>query len=74
MLKRFDRNTDKHYHIKCVRCGKISDVPLPPLGGLEDDVQEGTQYLVLDYCLEFSGICPDCLQRENPSETSRNHG
>ena len=61
--KRFDGDTSRHDHIKCIRCGKIDDlmIPLPRLDA--SDMQE-TEYQVLDYNLELLGICPAC-QKSN---------
>ena len=37
---RFDGNSTPHYHIRCVKCGRVDDIHRPPLdlvGGVEDD-------------------------------------
>ncbi|MBW2321808.1 MAG: transcriptional repressor [Deltaproteobacteria bacterium] len=30
-IKRYDWNTNKHYHIRCVRCDRVDDAPIAPL-------------------------------------------
>lgn len=60
--KRFDGNVKKHYHVRCVRCGYMGDVPLDPFTGIEDAVREVTDYEIIGSRLEFIGICPGCKE------------
>ncbi len=57
--KRFDGDTSRHDHIKCIRCGRIDDL-MVPLPELPEEQMTDTAYEVLDYNLELLGICPDC--------------
>lgn len=62
---RFDGNPDSHYHVRCVRCGRVDDVhdlPSDPVKG-EPDTLSG--YEILGHHFEFIGICPAC--RESPA-------
>jgi len=63
---RFDANTAPHYHIRCVRCGRVDDVPMPPVDGLEDSLALHTEYIALGHSLEFSGVCPSCYTDTPP--------
>jgi len=63
---RFDADTDPHYHIRCVRCGRVDDVPLLPIDGLEESLVPDTDYIVLGHTLEFTGVCPFCHERPDP--------
>lgn len=64
--KRFDSTTEHHYHIRCVRCGKLDDLPnnIPgiekEIGSLEEMIEKFSGYKVMEHSLEFSGICPEC--------------
>ena len=58
--KRFDGNVGNHYHVRCMGCGSIEDVPLEPLTGLENAVRGMSNYEIIGSCLEFIGICPQC--------------
>ena len=64
MQKRFDGKTQDHYHLRCVRCGRIDDVPMEPHTVLEGSVEGLTDYKVLGHRLEFVGLCLTC--REKP--------
>ncbi len=58
--RRYDGNVKIHYHVRCVRCGRVDDLPLSTLPVLERAVRKGCGYEILGYSLEFVGICPNC--------------
>jgi Fur family ferric uptake transcriptional regulator len=70
---RFDGDLTRHDHVRCVRCGRMDDLRGPPLelghGGQDD----WGGYEIVDYRLEFLGVCPGCRPREGtvPREGSR---
>ncbi|MHC4423917.1 MAG: Fur family transcriptional regulator [Planctomycetota bacterium] len=59
-LKRFDRNSHKHYHIRCMNCGRVDDAPIAPLNQVEDELYGATVYTIIGHRLEFEGLCPQC--------------
>lgn len=51
----------EHYHIKCIRCGRIFDALLPYMPNLLQLGQEADKDFELFSCnLLFEGLCPDC--------------
>ncbi|MCD4774552.1 MAG: transcriptional repressor [Candidatus Aegiribacteria sp.] len=67
----YDHNIEEHNHIKCVICGKVSDVSIDviDINSLEPDSVSG--YIVKEVHLNFVGICPECaeqLKRRNCNE------
>jgi len=58
--KRFDGNATRHYHVRCLSCGRVDDVPVPPIAAINDAAGEATNYDVLWHHVEFEGICPRC--------------
>ncbi|MEW6500799.1 MAG: Fur family transcriptional regulator [Thermodesulfobacteriota bacterium] len=58
--KRFDANTSNHYHVRCLRCGRVDDLDLPPDPGVEKAAAQKTRFRILRHRLEFSGLCPEC--------------
>jgi len=60
--KRFDGNVEKHYHVRCVRCGCIGDVPMEPFTGIENAFRRVCDYKIVGSRLEFIGICPGCKE------------
>ncbi|BDF59219.1 transcriptional repressor [Christensenellaceae bacterium] len=57
---RFDKTLEKHYHIKCRECGKIYDVDMPYLEGLEEQVTDKHGFDIDAHEIVFVGVCPDC--------------
>jgi Fur family ferric uptake transcriptional regulator len=62
--RRFDGETQNHYHIRCVRCGRVDDVPIKPVASLEETLRTRTEYEVIGHRLEFLGLCPQCKSKE----------
>lgn len=58
--RRYDGNPERHYHIRCVRCGRVDDFPTGALAALSKSAQEACGYEILGYRLEFAGLCPKC--------------
>ena len=60
---RFDGITKKHYHLRCMYCGRVEDAPINPTENLENVIREKSDYSIIDHKLEFIGICPQCKKR-----------
>lgn len=53
-------NPVPHAHLVCTDCGKILDLDLEPLDGMNERVETSTGYRITHRDLSFRGICPDC--------------
>jgi Fur family ferric uptake transcriptional regulator len=62
---RFDGCVEPHHHVRCVRCGRLDDLPGAPLEPLETRHDDCCGYEVLGYRLEFVGLCPGCRQQSS---------
>ena len=62
--RRFDGETNNHYHVRCVACGRVEDVDFDPIPNIEQTIKNRSNYKVLSHRLEFIGLCPDCLASE----------
>lgn len=62
--KRFDGNTMPHYHIRCSECGRVDDVFIDPVNGLDDAACEMCGYVVTSHSVEFVGVCPSCAKKQ----------
>ena len=71
-LKRFDWNTNKHYHIRCVQCNRVDDAPIAPLNQIEDELYQSTVFEIIGHNLEFVGLCPEC-SKKFAKLTQKNH-
>ena len=66
-LKRYDWNTNKHYHIRCLHCDRVDDAPIAPLNQLENDLYGATVFEIIGHNLEFTGLCPECSKKTAPN-------
>jgi Fur family transcriptional regulator, peroxide stress response regulator len=57
---RFDGNTGRHYHIRCVACGRVNDLPLSVDTRVEDRAAQAMNYRVVGHQVEVLGVCPVC--------------
>lgn len=67
---RFDHILEEHYHVKCVKCGKLFDVDMEVLPDLKRCIHDTHGIQFLDYDILFKGICFDCRNdniKEEPS-------
>jgi len=58
--KRFDGNLMNHYHLRCIRCGRLEDAPVEPISSIEAYLEGKSDYEILGHHLEFVGLCPRC--------------
>ncbi len=66
--KRFDANTENHYHFRCKGCGRVDDVPGEPIPIIDRYVTEMRDYQVDSHRVEFTGFCPECRMRMQEQE------
>lgn len=57
---RFDHCSHDHCHIKCEKCGRIFDVDMEYVSGLENNVRDFHGFDFTGYDIMFRGICPKC--------------
>jgi Fur family ferric uptake transcriptional regulator len=62
--KRFDATTEAHYHIRCSCCSKVDDIEINVLENITEIAAGVTSYHIIGHHVEFSGICPDCQQKQ----------
>ena len=58
--KRFDGNAEPHYHVRCLKCGRVDDLEMALSEDVEALARQQTGYSILRHSLEFSGFCPAC--------------
>jgi Fur family ferric uptake transcriptional regulator len=57
---RFDGNTGRHYHIRCLGCGRVNDLPMSVDTRLEEEAARAMSYRILGHHVEVLGLCPLC--------------
>ena len=58
--KMFDGNLKKHYHVRCINCNKLIDVPPDSVNIDTNDLEGISKFEIVDYRLEILGECLDC--------------
>ena len=57
---RFDHNTYDHYHVRCLKCGKVFDVDMAVIPDMESRINDDHGFVFLGCDVVFKGICPKC--------------
>jgi len=66
---RYDRRTEMHHHLICLRCDGIVDITEAGLDGLPIPDTSAYGFDVEDYRVQLRGICHDCREKEKKEET-----
>ncbi len=56
----FDHNTHEHYHLICLTCGRVFDIPQEVAPKVCEIVEKELGFTVIDHEITFRGICPEC--------------
>ncbi|HET8653960.1 MAG TPA: transcriptional repressor [Longimicrobiaceae bacterium] len=59
---RYDPRTDEHFHARCLKCGRVSDVSSAGVSGALPTIRPGNGFQVESYRLEVVGYCADCRE------------
>ena len=57
---RFDHQCHEHYHARCVKCGRVFDVDMEYIEGLEKNIKDAYGFEISGHDIIFKGTCPDC--------------
>lgn len=57
---RYDHICNDHYHIKCVKCGRLFDVDMEYIVDLEKSINDTHGFKFTGHDIIFKGICPEC--------------
>ena len=61
---RFDGNCINHYHFRCEKCGKVTDMCMPIFDNIENQAQGFADGTITSHKIIFSGVCSDCQQNK----------
>jgi Fur family transcriptional regulator, peroxide stress response regulator len=62
--KRFDGNSHKHQHFKCIRCKKIVDFHHKAFDEIKIPAEVSRRFKILRKCVYIEGICNSCRRHE----------
>ena len=57
---RYDGRCDGHYHVRCMKCGRVEDIPFTPLSEVEKILREKVGYELVALVVEGLGLCRAC--------------
>lgn len=60
--ERFDFTLREHYHIKCKRCGSVTDVDMDAIPDMMDKIHNMNGMKFLSYDIVFQGLCQACQE------------
>ena len=64
---RYDHLCHDHYHARCVKCGRVFDVDMEYMTGLEKSIRDAHGFVFTGHDIVFQGICADC--QKEPDNT-----
>ena len=65
---RYDSRTDLHYHLICMRCGAVVDIPLNYRQELDSIIAEKTGYQISRHRIVAEGLCPKCQGKNGSTD------
>lgn len=66
---RYDHISGNHCHVKCQVCGRVFDVDMDFVRGLERGIRDAHGFDFTGYDILFHGVCPECKNRKDSAET-----
>jgi Fur family peroxide stress response transcriptional regulator len=62
-VARYDRSTQRHHHLVCVRCEQTVDLESPLLDRVKFPDTRGIGFQIADYSIHFTGLCGPCREQ-----------
>ena len=62
---RFDHIASRHVHVKCDSCGRLYDVDMDYVSGLEKGIRDQRGFDFAGYDIIFHGTCPECKKKND---------
>ena len=59
---RYDHRTFSHYHVRCMKCGRVFDVEMDYIEHLEQSIRDDHGFIINGHDIMFRGICPECRE------------
>ena len=55
-----DEHAASHHHLRCLRCGSVTEIELPPLANVEAEIRARTGFEANIRHLGIAGLCLSC--------------
>ncbi len=67
----YDKTCDPHYHLHCMRCDQLYDLPYPYMESLNQSMREQSGLAIRSHSLIFEGICESCAGKTEADTTKQ---
>jgi Fe2+ or Zn2+ uptake regulation protein len=57
---RYDRKRVRHYHLRCKKCGRVFDIPIPYRKDFDRKAGGKSGFVIESHTVSFEGLCLDC--------------
>ena len=71
--KLYDGGLHRHYHVRCVDCGRVCDISAGAVGDL-NAAASGHGFEIISHQLTFEGVCDSCSKARKGSDNTRKGG
>lgn len=61
---RYDHTLGNHYHVCCVKCGKLFDVDVDNLPDIKANIADAHGMDIMDFDILFRGVCSGCKAKQ----------
>jgi Fur family peroxide stress response transcriptional regulator len=62
---RYDRRTDRHHHLVCLRCDRVIDISDARLDALPVPDTRRFGFVISDFKVQLRGLCRECREQED---------
>jgi Fur family transcriptional regulator, ferric uptake regulator len=63
----FCSNSNHHHHFICLSCGKVTDLHICAVKGLEEEINDQVGGKVMSHILQVNGLCRSCCEKDKVS-------
>ncbi len=67
----YDYNTSEHFHIICIECNRIFDLPAEMAESLKKVLKKQNEFEILNYDILVKGLCKNCKQKGDKNGIKR---
>ena len=60
---RYDHRCHDHYHARCHQCGRVFDIEMDYIAGLERAIHDAHGFAITGHDILFRGVCPECQKK-----------
>ena len=61
----YELRAPKHYHAKCMKCGKLFDIEMDYMPNLEKKVKDAHGFQFSGHDIIFTGLCSSCIKKQD---------